>query len=160
MDTFFRVDPSEPDDLLSNFEPVQYASELQRALSEETVSEIESKPFLQIDSHAPVREAVEMLHDSGVSCLLVVDGEHLVGIFTERDVLEKVVERYARVSVEPVEKFMTSDPTIVYESDPVAAAAAAISVAGHRHVPVLDLENQVQGIVSPRRVFDFMEKHF
>ncbi|MCA9139522.1 MAG: CBS domain-containing protein, partial [Planctomycetales bacterium] len=116
MDTFFRVDPSEPDDLLSNFEPVQYASELQRALSEETVSEIESKPFLQIDSHAPVREAVEMLHDSGVSCLLVVDGEHLVGIFTERDVLEKVVERYARVSVEPVEKFMTSDPTIVYES--------------------------------------------
>lgn len=160
MSTFFRVDPTEPNDPLSNFEPVQYDSDLQRALAEDTVSEIDVKPYLQIHSLAPVRDAVEMLHDSGVSSLLVVDDEKLVGIFTERDVLEKVVERYVRVQFEPVENFMTPDPTIVYDSDPAAAAAAAISVAGHRHVPVLDMEKQVQGMVSPRRFFEFMEKHF
>ena len=159
MNAFFRIDPPEPEDQLSNFEPVQYPSELQRALAEDSVAEVDVKPFLQIAPDAPVHEAVEMLHDSGVSSLLVVDGESLIGIFTERDVLEKVVERYPRVSFEPVGNFMTTDPTIIYESDPVAAAAAAIAVAGHRHVPVVDLDEKVQGVVSPRRVFEFMEKH-
>ena len=101
-----------------------------------------------------------MLHDSGVSSLLVVDGDALVGIFTERDVLERVVERYPRISRETVKDFMTTDPTIVYQSDPAAAGAAAIAVAGHRHVPVLDMNEKVVGVVSPRRVFEFMEKHF
>ena len=55
---------------------------------------------------------------------------------------------------------MTPDPTIVFHSDAAAPAAAAIAVAGHRHVPVLDMYEHVQGVVSPQRVFAFMEKYF
>ena len=160
MNRFFRIDSVEPDDPLSNFEPVEYSSNLERAFAEEAVAEIECTPYLQISPYAPVQEAVEMLHESGVSSLLVVQGERVVGIFTERDVLEKIVERYSRVRNSPVEQFMTPDPTIVFHSDPAAAAAAAIAVAGHRHVPVLDMDEHVQGVVSPRRVFAFMEKYF
>ena len=160
MSSFFKIDPAESDDLLSNFEPVEYSSELERAFAEDSVEEIEAKPYLHVSPSTPVCQAIEMLHDSGVSSLLVVDGDSLMGIFTERDVLEKIVEQYPRLSRESVENFMTTDPTIVYQSDPAAAAAAAIAVAGHRHVPVLDMNEKVVGIVSPRRVFEFMEKHF
>ena len=160
MNRFFRIDAAEQDDPLSNFEPVSYSTELQRALAEDHVGALNSRPYLMIAPQAPLSEAIEMLHQSGVSSLLVVDGQRLVGIFTERDVLEKVVEQYSRVSSDPVERFMTSDPTIVFQTDPSAAAAAAIAVAGHRHVPVVDMDQHVQGIVSPRRVFEFMEQHF
>ncbi|QEG01805.1 inosine 5'-monophosphate dehydrogenase [Stieleria maiorica] len=160
MSSFFRLDPAESIDPLSNFEPADYDSELERALAEDAVAEIDAKPYLQISPYATVQEAVEMLHDSGAASLLVVDSDRLVGIFTERDVLEKVVERYPRICSRPVEEFMTRDPTIVYQSDPSAAAAAAIAVAGHRHVPVLDMDERIQGIISPRRMFAFMERHF
>ncbi|QDV83274.1 cyclic nucleotide-binding/CBS domain-containing protein [Stieleria sp.] len=160
MSSFFRMDPAETCDPLSNFEPAEYDTELERALAEDPIAEIDAKPYLQISPHASVLEAVEMLHDSGAASLLVVDGEHLVGIFTERDVLEKVVEKYPRVCGQPVENFMTTNPTIVYQSDPSAAAAAAIAVAGHRHVPVLDMDECVQGVISPKRMFAFMQKHF
>ena len=163
MNSSTKSDPGaadDPVDPLSDFEPVEYASELERAFVEDCVEAIEAKPFLQISPSTPVHEAVEMLNDSGASSLLVVKDERLAGIFTERDVLEKIAEQYPRLLNEPVEKFMTADPTIIYQSDPAASAAAAIAVAGHRHVPVLDLNENVQGIVSPRRVFDFIEKHF
>jgi CBS domain-containing protein len=160
MNSFFKIDPAISADPLSNFEPAEYACELERAFAEETVEAIDTKPYLHVSPATPVCEAIEMLHDSGSSSLLVVEGDSLLGIFTERDVLEKIVEQYSRVSRHRVENFMTTDPTIVFQSDPSAAGAAAIAVAGHRHVPVLDMNEKVVGIVSPRRVFDFMEKHF
>ena len=163
MNSSSKNDPAangEAVDPLSDFEPVEYASELERAFAEDCVEAIEANPFLQIKPSTPVHEAVEMLNDSGVSSLLVVENERLVGIFTERDVLEKIAEQYPRLFEEPVETFMTADPTIIYQTDPAASAAAAIAVAGHRHVPVLDLNEKVKGVVSPRRVFDFIEKHF
>ncbi len=49
---------------------------------------------------------------------------------------------------------------VVYETDPTAVALASIALAGHRHVAVLGVGNTLLGIVSPRRVFDFIEKHY
>ena len=91
--------------------------------------------------------------------LVVDDNGNLVGLFTERDVLERVAEGFERNTKQPVSEVMTSEPTVVYESDPAATAIAAIAVEGHRHVPVLDMDGKVLGLASPRRVFDFMVKH-
>ena len=153
-------DPTEFEDPLSDFEPAQYASELERALAEETVAKIQLKPYLQFSPDTPVYEAVRQLHESKVASALVVDDNgNLVGLFTERDVLERVAEGFERNTKQPVSEVMTSEPTVVYESDPAATAIAAIAVEGHRHVPVLDMDGKVLGLASPRRVFDFMVKH-
>lgn len=154
-----RIDPTDFEDPLSDYEPVEYASELRRALAEETVDAIQVKPFVSILPATTIREAVELLHQSGASSLLVVDHERLVGIFTERDVLERVVECYDRLADMPVSEVMTANPTVVYETDPAAAAVAAIGVAGHRHVPVLCVDDTVLGSLGPRRVLRFMEDH-
>lgn len=159
MKPAFRFDPAEPVDPLSNFDPPEYNDDLERALAEETADRLQCKPFLQITPQTPVGDAIRRLHDHGVSSLLVVHENRLVGIFTERDVLEKVVEGFDRNQHQPVSDFMTCEPTIIYDSDPIAAAAAAISVAGHRHVPVLDFDENVYGLVSARRLFDFIENH-
>ena len=121
---------------------------------------IESQPCAEVRSDAPVREAVELLNRLKISSLLVVDDGHLVGIFTERDVLESVAERYTKIADAPVSEFMTSDPIVVYECDPVGAALAAIAVGGYRHVPILSLTDSVIGIISPKRVFDFLAARF
>ncbi|OYP29415.1 cyclic nucleotide-binding/CBS domain-containing protein [Rhodopirellula sp. MGV] len=146
-----------PADPLSNFEPPTYRDTTAELLGEHHVGNVACQPYLSVESTCTVEEAIRELYQSGVSSLLVVEEGNLVGIFTERDVLERVAERYSRVKHLPVAEFMTSDPTIVYSEEPAAAAVAAIAIAGHRHVPVLDMDDQIEGIVSPRRVFQFIE---
>jgi CBS domain-containing protein len=146
-------------DPLSDYEPREFSSELQRALVEDTADMIQLQPFVQISSSDTVAQAVEALHKAQVSSLLVVDDGRVVGIFTERDVLERVAEQYVKLARVAVAEVMTKNPTVVYETDPAAAAVAAIAVAGHRHVPVLGVDDRLLGLVSPRRVFDFIETH-
>ncbi len=154
-----QPDPEAFEDPLSNFDPPQYKSELQRVLAEELAGGIECRPYKTIDAGASIREAVKTLGETKVSSLLVVEADKVVGIFTERDVLEKVAEDYPTLADSPVSQVMTSDPTVVYESDPAAAAVAAIAVAGHRHVPVLKVDSSLLGIVSPRRFIQFLDQH-
>lgn len=154
------ADPSNFEDPLSDYEPTEFDRPLERALLEETVLKMQTQPFAQVSPDTTVRQAVKLLHDSQVASVLVVDDSGtLIGLFTERDVLERVAERFDRVASHPVTEVMTSSPTVVYESDPAAAAIAAIAVAGHRHVPVLAMNGKVLGLISPRREFDFIEHH-
>jgi signal-transduction protein with cAMP-binding, CBS, and nucleotidyltransferase domain len=153
------MDPDAFEDPLSNYEPPVYASELHRVLAEQPVSTIQAHPWIQVSAATSIEEAIRALNDSNVSSLLVVEGEKLVGIFTERDVLENVAKHLDNLSTTPVHEVMTTDPLVVYESDPVGTAVAAIAVAGHRHVPVLKIDGTVNGIVSPRRVLSCLEAY-
>ncbi|MDM4018498.1 CBS domain-containing protein [Roseiconus lacunae] len=167
MSSYQRMDPPKSPagggavgipDPLSNFDPPEYRDSTAEFLAEHQVDEICSQPYLTIDAERSVEDAIAELHETGVSSLLVTREDRLIGIFTERDVLEKVAERYERVRGLPVEDFMTAAPTIVYSENPSASAVAAIAIAGHRHVPVVNMDEQLLGIVSPRRVFRFIEE--
>lgn len=147
-------------DPLSNYEPRAYRDELERVLTEETAGAIRSSPYSQVDSNTTIRRAVHALYGLQVSSLLVVEGDRLVGIFTERDVLEKVAERYSDLADVPVRDVMTKNPIVVYEGDSVGTALAAIAAGGYRHVPVLNTDGQVLGVLSPRRVLGYLERHF
>ena len=145
-------------DPLENYDPKVYNDPLERALAEGKVTDIESKPYVEIEPEASVYRALQVLAGLKTASLLVVDQGRLVGVFTERDALEKVVERYDQVKDLPVREVMTADPVVVYETDPPAAALSAIAIAGYRHVPVLGMNGQVVGMISPRRVFSYIEQ--
>lgn len=148
------------EDPLSNYDPPQFASAVEAALAESTVDTMQSRPYAEINSTTPVRLAIHALHGLKVSCLLVVENEKLVGIFTERDVLERVAEQYQNLAHRPISEVMTTNPMVVYAHNPAGTALAAIAAAGYRHVPVVEADGKVAGIVSPRRVFSYLETHF
>jgi CBS domain-containing protein len=147
------------EDPLSNYEPKQYDNAVARALDEETVTAIQVTPFAEISANVTVAEALRSLRNLNVSCLLVTEGRRLLGIFTERDVLEKLAEDYQQYSSAPLADVMTTNPLVVYQSNPAGTALAAIAAAGYRHVPVLDSDDNLVGVVSPRRVFSFIAKY-
>ena len=60
----------------------------------------------------------------------------------------------------PVSEVMTANPVCVHESDSAAAALSVMAVSGYRHVPVVDLDDKIVGIVSPQRVTAFLRKYF
>jgi CBS domain-containing protein len=145
-------------DPLSNYEPREYSDALREALAEESVSAIRSRPYAEIAPDKSVYGALQALAGLKVASLLVVEDGRLVGVFTERDVLERVALKGLDTKRMAVRDVMTSNPVVVYETDPAGAALSAIAVAGFRHVPVLDVRNAVVGVISPRRVFEFLQQ--
>jgi CBS domain-containing protein len=143
-------------DPLQNYEPKEFADPIQEALAEETVGSIQHTPYATISPETPVDEAIRKLATAHVACLLVVEDGRLVGVFSDRDALDKVALEYDEVHNRPVSELMTPNPVYVYETDASASALCVMAVNRHRHVPILDLDEKVTGIISPQRVTQFL----
>ncbi|MCA9176514.1 MAG: CBS domain-containing protein [Planctomycetales bacterium] len=154
-----RPDVDEFQDPLEIYETT-YADALEEALAEKTVDQIQHSPYLAVPSTTTVRDAVKALAEHQVACLLVTENSQLVGLFSDRDVLDRVALEYDRLADEPISKVMTANPVYVHDTDSTAAALSVMAISGFRHVPVLDLNGELKGIVSPQRVTEFLTQHF
>ena len=67
---------------------------------------------------------------------------------------------YENVKTRPVSEVMTKEPVYVQESDSAAATLTVVAVSGYRHVPVVDAEEKIVGIVSPRRIAEYLTDCF
>ncbi len=152
--------PDEFQDPLENYEPKQFNDPLEKALVEEEIGTIRHEPFTTISPDTLVHEAVEKLAGLGVACLLVAEDDKLVGVFSDRDVLSKVVLEFDEVKDRCVRDVMTTNPIYVYEDDSAVTALSVMVICGYRHVPVLDLNDKLVGIISPQRVTDFLQRYF
>ncbi len=133
---------------------------LETALATEPVSAIQHEPFIAIPPDMPIHDALALLAQHDISCVLVADGSQLVGLFTQRDVLDKVALEYEATKDRPVSEIMTKNPIVVYDTDSSAKALCVMATGGYRHVPVLDEDENIVGVVSPQRVAAFLERHF
>lgn len=144
------------EDPLENFEPKNYSDPMEAALAESMVGEIKHTPFVVIPDTTTVSDAIRELEHLGVSCLLVEENKALVGVFGDRDILDKVALEYDSLRDAPVRDVMTTSPVFVYDIDSAAAAFSVMAVSGYRHVPILNLDDEIVGIVSPQRVTAFL----
>lgn len=106
-----------------------------------------SRDLLTVESTLPLSEVAERMVEREVGAVLVLDGERLAGILTERDVLRAVARGIRDDAV--VGDWMTSDPETI-EPDETAEHAATLMVhGGFRHLPVVE-GGAVVGILSIR----------
>ena len=149
-------DPNEFEDPLENYEPKEYDDPLEQALVDEEIGTIRHEPFTTIPPETPVQEAVNKLAGLHIACLLVEEKGRLVGVFSDRDVLSKIAFEFEDIKDRPVRDFMTDDPIYVLETDSAVSALSVMALCGYRHVPVVDLNDNLVGIISPQRVTDFL----
>lgn len=152
--------PAEFHDPLEDYEPKKFDDPLEQALVDEEIGNIRHEPFTVVSPETPVHEAVEKLANRHIACVLVTDDRKLVGVFSERDVLHRVALEYGTIKQRPIKEFMTTQPVFAYETDSAIAALTVMSMFGHRHVPILDLNDNLIGIVSPQRLTEFLQNHF
>lgn len=96
---------------------------------------------------AKVYEALERMAEHDVGALLVMDGDRLAGIVSERDYARKVI-LLERVSKEtPVRDIMTAEVHTVVPTTTVADCMSIMTARRFRHLPVLD-QDRVTGVIS------------
>lgn len=107
-----------------------------------------------------IGEAAGVMKERRIGCVLVEDRGKLIGIFTERDILTKLVGTGydpARVQVDGV---MTRNPETLTPEDPIAFAMQLMSVGGFRHVPLVDADGRPVDILSVKDIVDYIVEHF
>jgi len=104
--------------------------------------------IVAVPPEATVREATALMNDHGIGSVLVVRGRRLAGIFTERDVLRRVVGDGLSPDVTCVREVMTADVICCGHEASVDDLAELMRSRRIRHVPVLDPQGDVAGVVS------------
>ena len=112
-----------------------------------TVAEIMTREVLSVDPAVLLVEAAERMHERHVGAALVLEGEQLLGILTERDLLRAVASR--TIEGETVADWMTHRPETIEPSDTTGHAATLMIHGGFRHLPVLE-DGRVVGVISIR----------
>jgi CBS domain-containing protein len=113
-----------------------------------TLGELMHTDVLTVAPGASVGEAAALLGRERVSSVLVLDGERLAGIFTERDVV-RALAAYFDAAQHPVEEWMASDPITATPTTTENEAIELMQEHTIRHLPVVEGE-RVVGIVSMR----------
>jgi CBS domain-containing protein len=108
-----------------------------------------SRDLVVASPQTSLREAAARMTERGVGAVLVVEEGQLVGILSERDVLQAVAA--GEEGEAPVAAWMTRHPDTIEPDDTLAHAGTLMIHGGFRHLPVLE-EGRLVGIVSLRDV--------
>lgn len=112
-----------------------------------TVADVMSRKLLTVEPTTDLSEAAEKMTERGVGAALVLTGETVSGILTERDVLRAVAT--GPVEGTHVAAWMTRDPDTIDVTESLGQAAAVMIHGGFRHLPVVN-DGKPVGIVSIR----------
>lgn len=112
---------------------------------------------LVIGEASSVRMALELLRKHKIGCLIVTNVEgKIVGMFSERDVVLKVMLSEIDYDRTRISEIMTPSPQTATMTTTVAYALNMMSLGGYRHLPIIDEQAYPVGIVSVKNIVDFL----
>ena len=103
-----------------------------------------------ISPDATVFNAIAIMAEKEIGALLVMEGDELVGIFSERDALKRVLANGLDPASTPVSEVCTPDPVTVRLDSPIKECVQKAKERRIRHLPVVDVGGMAVGIVSVR----------
>jgi len=134
------------------------------SLLHEPVSVLRSRHPLVMSMTSTVTEAMRAMQADHTGCVVITDdgtvNSKVNGIFTERDVLFRIVDRGRNPAQLPLQDVMTPNPETLSVRSAVAYALNKMSVGGFRHIPVVDDEQRPAFVVSVRDVVQFLVEYF
>jgi len=128
-------------------------------LQNEQVIHLDLSKFTAVKAGTSVKETVETMRQAGHHCAIVTDDGALVGIFTDRDLMRKVVSA-PETWDHPIEKVMTASPMTVNSTDPANMALVLMDEKHFRNVPVLDDKGFVIGNLTHHAIIKYLADRF
>lgn len=101
-----------------------------------------------------VSRAVSMLSDKRIGAVLVIENDHVRGVFSERDVIQALSRVGAGVMSQPVKDFMTTDVVTCQRGDTIDHLMGLMTQKRIRHLPVIE-DGKVVGMISIGDVVKF-----
>jgi CBS domain-containing protein len=132
---------------------------LAKSLKVESVSRLMPTPPLQLATSQTVAEAVALLRKEQVGCVLICEMGKLVGIFTERDLMRRIVAAGKPLTL-PLVECMTPNPAVVHAKESIWTAITRMESGGYRHLPVVNEMGRPIGVLSVKQIVHYIVEHF
>lgn len=114
---------------------------------------MDPRKLILVPGTVTVREAAKLMRSKHYGAVLVTEGDALQGIFTERDMVFRVVAAGLDPQTTPVAAVMTKDPKTISPEKAFGHAMLIMHEGAFRHLPVVD-KGRLVGMVSSRMALD------
>ena len=142
---------------LRNVEELQPGrANMARSVMEDDISQLDQE-FLSVAPETPALEVIRKMKDAGLGCALVLENGGIVGIFTERDLLNKLTGKGATPNSTVVSELMSVNPEVLSETDSVAIAVNKMSIGRYRHIPIRKADGSYS-VTSIKHVLKYIAK--
>ncbi|MCI0422228.1 MAG: CBS domain-containing protein [Acidobacteria bacterium] len=128
-------------------------------LRQRTIRQLDLSPFLVVDVGSSLRHTLLEMRSSGSGAALVTENQRLAGIFTERDLISRVVGCSVDDS-KPVRDFMTPNPAVLRPEASVFEALQLMGEHGYRNIPVVEDDGRLAGSLPVSKVVEFLAESF
>ena len=130
------------------------------ALANALVGEVQPRPHAKVTVDDAMWKVVGEMKTKGRGAVLVEDGGALVGIFTERDLLNRIDYSDTLWSHMLVRDVMTPHPMVIRPDDSLSEALRRLTQGHRRHLPVVDERGHVLGMISIRDILTHVAGRF
>jgi CBS domain-containing protein len=135
----------------------QAVTALEKGLLHDRIEVLKPRPPLMVRPDQPIGEVLKAMVADRLGCAVVTDvHRRLLGIFTERDALMRLNTDAARMADKPVSTVMTADPATLKARDKIVYAIHRMNVGGFRHIPILDDDDKLVGVISIRGILAYL----
>lgn len=138
---------------LSHFDPK--GNEFEQSIETHSISVLCPREPVCVAPETSVREVIIQMAEANVGCVLVEENGSLLGVFSERDLLNKVLGDETRLD-RPVTEFMTASPAVVTKRDSIGYALQTMDLGGYRHLPIVNASHIAVGLLSTRDILRFL----
>ena len=128
-------------------------------LREKKINEITNPKLVQAPPETTVEDAIQLMQDNKAGYIVVAKNKKCVGIFTESDVVQKIMGRDVDWNL-PISEFMTKNPVVLKPTDEVGTA---IDLMGERrlyHIPLIDDKGDLVNVLSVRTVIRYLAEFY
>ena len=132
------------------------ATEMERSLLTDRVSDLEPKSPIAVSPHARVKEVLDTLVENVIGCVFVVENGEIVGVFTEQDALMRLSTDVAEFADRAISEVMTPQVKSLEADAKIAFAVRMMDQGGYRHVPVVTADGSFEGVISARDILRYL----
>jgi len=134
-------------------------SDIEAVLKKARIDELSIRAVEAVSPATPIGEVYKLMDDGDLSAVIVCEEDRVVGIFTQRDILYRTALEAIDDST-PIEKLMSPKPVSLQPHERLADAIKVMAEGGYRHLPLVDDQGRVAGLITNRDVLKFIADYF
>ena len=116
--------------------------------------------FIVLNEKVTLREAIDNIQKQHVGCILLENDGKISGIFTERDIVQKIVGNRHDLENEYVKNYMTINPDVLHTNDAIGFALNKMIEGGYRHIPIINKLSKPVGVISMQDIINHLGDYF
>jgi len=126
----------------------------------DNISSIGIKKAILKDEETSIQSVIESMQTTHSSCIIIINNDKITGIFTERDVVTKIVSKNVDIKNEKICNYMTNNPETLQPDDSIAFALNKMTEGGFRHIPIVHSNSKDIFIISMQDIINSISNYY